>query len=282
MFKKKEKIAEYIFLLSACLSVLSVILIFAFLIQNGVTGIAKVGFINFITGMTWKPVINIYGILPMIITSFYVTIIAIVIAAPIGIFSSIYLMSYVNKRYYGLIKQGINLLAAIPSVVYGFFGVMVIVPIIRDAFRVSGSSILAAGLVLAIMILPTIITLSETSLRGVDKSYYEGALGLGATKERALFSVVLPAAKSGIVTSVILAIGRALGETMAVIMVAGNQARIPTSVLDGARTLTSNIVLEMGYATDLHREALIATALVLLILTFIINIILNYFTRGAK
>lgn len=282
MYKKKEKIAESIFLLSACLSVLSVILIFAFLIKNGIAGIAKIGFVNFITGITWKPSIDIYGILPMIITSFYVTIIAIIIAAPIGILSSLYLTNYANKKYYGIIKQGINLLAAIPSVVYGFFGVMVIVPIIRDTFRVSGSSILAASLVLAIMILPTIITLSETSLKGVDKSYYEGALGLGATKERALFSIVLPAAKSGIITSVILAIGRALGETMAVIMVAGNQARIPTSILDGARTLTSNIVLEMGYATDLHREALIATALILLIITFLINIMLNYFTKGDK
>lgn len=280
--KRQEKIFKSIFLISTCVSILSVALIFVFLFKNGLSGIYSIGFINFITGTTWKPILNIYGVLPMIITTFYVTIIALVLATPIGVLSAIYLAYFSNRRYYGLIKQSINLLAAIPSVVYGFFGVMIIVPFIRNVFRVSGSSILAAGIVLTIMILPTIISLSEVAIRGVDKSYYEASLGLGATKERSVLAVVLPAAKSGVITSVILAMGRAIGETMAVIMVSGNQARIPTSLLDGARTLTSNIVLEMGYATGLHREALISTSLVLLVITFFINIVLNHFTRKVK
>lgn len=282
MNMKKELVAKYAFTLAACISVLSVILIFVFLFKEGLAGLSQIGFSNFIFGSIWKPSINVYGIFPMIVTTFYVTIIAIVLATPIGILSAIYLSQYAPHRHYPIIKQSINLLAAIPSVVYGFFGVMVIVPVIRNVFRVSGSSILAAGLVLMVMILPTIITLSETALRGVDKSYYEASVGLGATKERTIFKVILPAAKSGILTSIILAIGRAIGETMAVIMVSGNQPRIPGSLIEGARTLTSNIVLEMGYATDLHRQALIATALVLLVITFFINIILNYFLRGAK
>lgn len=280
--KRQEKIFKSIFLISTCVSILSVALIFVFLFKNGLSGIYSIGFVNFITGTTWKPILNIYGVLPMIITTFYVTIIALVLATPIGVLSAIYLAYFSNKRYYGLIKQSINLLAAIPSVVYGFFGVMIIVPFIRNVFRVSGSSILAAGIVLTIMILPTIISLSEVAIRGVDKSYYEASLGLGATKERSVLALVLPAAKSGVITSIILAMGRAIGETMAVIMVSGNQARIPTSLLDGARTLTSNIVLEMGYATGLHREALISTSLVLLVITFFINIVLNHFTRKVK
>lgn len=280
--KRQEKIFKSIFLISTCVSILSVALIFVFLFKNGLSGIYSIGFVNFITGTTWKPILNIYGVLQMIITTFYVTIIALVLATPIGVLSAIYLAYFSNKRYYGLIKQSINLLAAIPSVVYGFFGVMIIVPFIRNVFRVSGSSILAAGIVLTIMILPTIISLSEVAIRGVDKSYYEASLGLGATKERSVLAVVLPAAKSGVITSIILAMGRAIGETMAVIMVSGNQARIPTSLLDGARTLTSNIVLEMGYATGLHREALISTSLVLLVITFFINIVLNHFTRKVK
>lgn len=279
MNSKRENFAKYFFAFSAVLSIVFVILIFAFLIKTGVSGISKIGFLDFIGANRWKPTADAYGIFSMIVTTFYITFLALIIATPIGLLSSIYLAFYAKKQYYGLLKQGINLLASIPSVVYGFFGVMVIVPFIRDTFRVSGSSILAGGIVLGIMILPTIITLSETSLRGVDKSYYEGALGLGTTKERTIFTVVVPAAKSGIITSIILAMGRAIGETMAVIMVTGNQARIPSSLLEGARTLTSNIVLEMGYATGLHREALVATALVLLVITFLVNIVLNYFTR---
>ena len=278
----KENIMHGVFLVSACISILAVALICIFLFANGIPAIHKIGILNFLTGKTWKPTNDIYGIFPMIIGSIYATAGAIIIGVPTGIFTAIFLSSFCPEKAYKIIKPVIDLLAGIPSVVYGFFGLMVIVPFIRNTLGGSGTSLLAASIILGIMILPTIISVSETSLRAVPKSYYEGSLALGATHERSIIRAVFPAAKSGVLSSVILGIGRAIGETMAVIMVAGNQAVIPESVTKGMRTLTANIVLEMGYAADLHREALIATAVVLFVFILIINMCFSLVKRRMK
>ena len=268
----KEKVMKTVFLLSACISILAVALICIFLFANGLPAMSEIGFLSFLTGRKWKPLNDIFGVLPMIVGSLYVTAGAIVIGVPIGILTAVFMSEFCNKRLYRIMKPAINLLAGIPSVVYGFFGLMVIVPMIRNTFGGSGTSLLAASIVLGIMILPTIIGVSESAIRAVPESYYEGSLALGASHERSVFRAVLPAAKSGIMAGVILGIGRAIGETMAIIMVAGNQTTMPSGLLKGLRTLTTNIVMEMGYAQDLHREALIATAVVLFVFILIINL----------
>ncbi len=268
----KETIMKGVFLLSACMSIISVILICVYLFANGIPAIAKIGVVEFLTGTMWKPRQNIFGILPMIIGSIYVTAGAILIGVPIGIFCAVFMAKYCPKKLYVVLKPAIELLAGIPSIVYGFFGLMVIVPIVQDVFGGSGKGVLTASILLGIMILPTIIGVAESAIRAVPESYYEGALALGATKERSIFFAALPAAKSGILAGVILGIGRAIGETMAVVMVAGNQPIIPESILSGTRTMTANVVLEMGYAADLHRDALIATAVVLFVFVLIINL----------
>ena len=271
----KEKTAEIFFLLSACISILALALICIFLFANGLPAINKIGFISFLFGKKWKPGIDTYGIYPMILGSLYVTFIAIITAVPVGVLTSTFLVKFCPKKLYKILKPIINLMAGIPSVVYGFWGMVVLVPFIRDTFAGTGNSILTASLLLGIMILPTIISVCEASLRTVPDSYYEGALALGATKEQSTFFVILPAAKSGIIAGIILGIGRAIGETMAVIMVAGNQARMPNGILRGIRTLTANIVIEMGYAADLHRDALIATGVVLFIFIMIISLLFS-------
>ena len=243
--------------------------------MNGIPAIQKIGFIDFIFGLKWKPGNDLYGIFPMIAGSLYVTAGAIIFGVPVGLMTAIFLSKFCPKKLHELLKPAIDLLAGIPSVVYGFFGLMVIVPFVRNVFGGNGSSILTASLLLGMMILPTIICVSETSLNSVPQNYYEGARALGASHERSVFLVVLPAAKSGIMAGVILGIGRAIGETMAAIMVAGNQARLPNSILKGVRTLTANIVIEMGYAADLHREALIATGVVLFVFILLINFCFN-------
>ncbi len=235
----------------------------------------KIGFTDFLFGQKWKPGNNLYGIFPMIIGSLYVTAGAIIFGVPVGLMTAIFLAKFCSKRLHKILKPAIDLLAGIPSVVYGFFGLMVIVPFVREVFGGNGSSILTASILLGMMILPTIISVSEAAINAVPESYYEAARALGASHERSVFVAVLPAAKSGILAGIILGVGRAIGETMAVIMVAGNQARIPSSLLKGVRTLTANIVIEMGYATDLHREALIATAVVLFVFILLINISFN-------
>ncbi|MEG2642223.1 MAG: phosphate ABC transporter permease subunit PstC [Eubacterium sp.] len=264
---------------AACVSILAVIMICLFLFVNGIPAIAKIGLFNFLFGEVWKPSNNLYGILPMILGSIYVTAGAIVIGVPIGLLTAIFMARFCPPGLYKLLKPSVDLLAGIPSVVYGFFGLMVFVPMIRGIFGGSGTSMLAACLILGIMILPTIISVSESALRAVPNSYYEGALALGATHERSVFFTVVPAAKSGILAGVILGVGRAIGETMAVIMIAGNQAAMPRGLLKGVRTLTANIVLEMGYAADLHREALIATAVVLFVFILIINLCFSILKR---
>lgn len=273
--KKKEKVFEILFLLTAGFSILAVLMICLFLFANGIPAIHKIGVIDFLFGQKWKPGNDLYGIFPMIVGSLYVTAGAIIFGVPVGLMTAVFLSRFCPKKLHGILKNGIDLLAGIPSVVYGFFGLMVIVPFVRNVFGGNGSSILTASLLLGIMILPTIISVSESSLNSVPSTYYEGARALGATHERAVFMVMLPAAKSGILAGVILGIGRAIGETMAVIMVAGNQARIPDSILKGVRTLTANIVIEMGYAADLHREALIATGVVLFVFILGINMTFN-------
>ena len=271
-----------VFFVAACTSVLAVVLICLFLFANGIPAMKEIGFGAFLRGEVWKPNNDIYGIFPMILGSIYVTAGAILIGVPIGILTAVFMAFYCPKRVYKPLKTATELLAGIPSVVYGFFGVVVLVPLIRSMGQAlrsagvvrsagSGSSILTASLLLGMMILPTVIGLAESSLRAVPTQYYEGAVALGATHERAIFRVLLPAAKSGVMAAVVLGIGRAIGETMAVIMVAGNHARMPVGILKGIRTLTANIVMEMGYAAGLHREALIATGVVLFVFILIIN-----------
>lgn len=279
MKKHKEKIMEIVFLLTACISILSVVLICLFLFANGVPAMKEIGLGDFLLGQKWKPGNDKYGIFPMILGSIYVTGGALLIGVPVGILTAIFMARFCPKRLYRFLKPAIELLAGIPSVVYGFFGLVVMVPFIREVFGGNGTSILTASILLGIMILPTIIGVAEAAIRAVPNSYYEGALALGASHERSVFCAVIPAAKSGITAGVVLGIGRAIGETMAVIMVAGNQARMPNGILRGIRTLTANIVLEMGYATDLHREALIATGVVLFVFILLINVLFSILKR---
>lgn len=277
----KERAAQALFAVAASVSVLAVALICLFIFANGVPPMLKIGVLDFLTGQKWKPGNDIYGVLPMIMGSLYVTAGALVIGVPPGILTAVYLARFAKPKTVKLLKPAVSLLAGIPSVVYGFFGLVVLVPLIREIFGGSGSSILAASLLLGMMILPTVISLSEAALNAVPSSYYEGALALGATHERTVFRVVLPAAKSGVIASVVLAVGRAIGEAMAVMMVAGNQARMPAGLLKGVRTLTSNIALEMGYAAELHREALIATGVVLFVFILMINLLMSAIKRRA-
>ena len=273
----RETVMKYVFLISALISVLSIILIFYFIFSGGLPFILRQGVWEFLTGTNWRPTASQpeFGILPMIVGSLIVTGGAILIGVPIGVLTAVYMVFYCPKAYYRYAKSAINLMAAIPSIVYGFFALQIFVPFFRIMGR-SGMNMVTASLLLGIMILPTIIGLSESAIRNVPKSYYQGAIGLGTTHERAILTVVVPAAKNGILSAIILGLGRAIGETMAVILVAGNQPRIPTELNQGVRTLTTNIVMEMAYATGQHREALIATAVVLFVFILIINL---FFTR---
>ncbi len=279
----KENLAKYVFMVAALTSILAVLLICLFLFANGIPAMKKIGLFDFLLSTNWKPT-NVpasYGIFPMILGSIYITTGAVIIGVPIGIFGAVFMAKFCPKRVYPFLKSSLNLLAGIPSIVYGFFGLVVLVPFIRNNFGGTGSSIVTASLLLGLMILPTIISVSEAAIRAVPASYYEGALALGASHERSVFYAMLPAAKSGIMASVILGIGRAIGETMAVVMVAGNQARVPGSIFQGIRTMTTNIVLEMGYAAELHREALIATAVVLFVFILIINVLFSILKRRS-
>lgn len=278
----KEKAMKVVFFIAACASVLAVFLICLFLFANGIPAMAEIGPWKFLFGTIWRPSNNLYGIFPMIVASIYVTGGAIAVGVPIAIFTSVFMARYCPKKIYRPLKSGIELMAGVPSIVYGFFGLMVIVPIIRKVLGGKGTSMLASCLLLGVMILPTVIGPTESALRSVPESYYEGSLALGATKERTIFCIMLPAAKSGILAAVVLGIGRAIGETMAVIMVAGNQPRMPEGLLKGLRTLTGNIVMEMGYASGLHREALIATGVVLFVFILIINLSLSLLNRRSE
>lgn len=277
-----EKVMKVIFLFAAVTSILAVALICIFLFMNGVPAIGKIGVSDFLLGMKWKPLNDLYGIFPMIVGSIYVTAGAVIIGVPLGILCAIFMARFCPKKLYRLLKPAVNLMAGIPSIVYGFFGLVVIVPLMQELFDYSGKGLLTASVLLGIMILPTIIQVAESSIRAVPESYYEGALALGATHERGVFSVLVPAAKSGITVGVILGLGRAIGETMAVIMVAGNQAVLPKGLFSGVRTLTANIILEMGYAADLHREALFGTGVVLFVFILLINLSISLVRRKER
>ena len=273
-----ENISKNIFMLSALISVISLLLIIGFVFYKGLTPFLFKGysFIDFITGLEWVPSADSFGILPMVAASIIATIGALLIGVPVGILTAIFIAEVAPKKIAKIISPAVELLAGIPSVLYGIFGLSVIVPSIQNIFNLpKGQSLLAVIVVLAIMMLPTIITVSETAIRAVPKSYKEGSLALGASKIETIFKVMLPAAKSGILAAVVLGIGRALGETMAVILVAGNSPVIPSSLMDSVRPLTTNIALEMWYAFGTHQEMLFATGVVLFTFILILNIVLN-------
>ncbi|MGN1334117.1 MAG: phosphate ABC transporter permease subunit PstC [Anaerovoracaceae bacterium] len=277
-----EKAMKLVFMLSATVSIFAVIVICFFLFEQGFPAMGEIGILDFLTGTVWKPLEGHFGIFPMIVGSIYVTAGAIIIGVPVGLLCAVFMAKFCPSGIYRIMKPAVDLLAGIPSIVYGFFALMVIVPVVQTLTGTSGKGILSASIMLAIMILPTIVSVSEAAIRAVPESYYEGSLALGATHERSVFFATLPAAKSGIMAGVVLGIGRAIGETMAVSMVAGNQPILPDSILSGVRTMTANVIIEMGYAEGLHREALIATAVVLFVFILIINISFSLLKRGNK
>ena len=278
----REGVARVLFATAAALSIAAVALICLFLLVNGVPAMAEIGLPEFLFGTTWRPANDLYGIFPMIVGSLYVTAGAIIVGVPTGLLTAVYLSRFARGRVGAFLRSGVELLAGIPSVVYGFFGLVVIVPFVRLLGPGTGLSVLAASLILGIMILPTIITVAQSALDAVPARYYEGALALGVDHEHAVFKVVAPAAASGIMAAIVLGLGRAIGETMAVVMVAGNMPIIPDSLLSGVRTMTANIVLEMGYAADLHREALIATGVVLFVFVLLTTMLLSVIRKRGE
>jgi len=279
MKKLKERFSGGVFFALALASILMLVLITAFIVVEGAPIFAEVGVKNFIFGMTWAPSRGEFGIFPMIVGTVSVTLGAAIIGVPIGICCSIFLAEFAPVQLRNIFRPAIQLLAGIPSVVFGFWGLLFVVPFIRNHLGGPGLSILAGSVILGIMILPTIISISEVSLLAVPRSYKEGALALGMTHWQTVRSVMLPAAKSGIVAAVILGIGRAVGETMALIMVVGNAVALPESILDPVRTLTTNIGIEMGYASGEHQQALFATGIVLFVIIMILNSFAQYVTR---
>lgn len=264
----------------SAISVLGLIIFFIF--REGSPAIAKVGILDFIAGGRWVPGKGIFGILPMIAGSAWVTFGAMILGAPLGLACAIFLAEMAPPKATSILKPAVELLAGIPSVVFGFMGLVILVPFIRNVFGGPGFSVLASAIVLAIMILPTMISISYDALKAVPRTYRDGMLALGATRWQTIKMVVLPAAKSGIVAAAILSMGRAIGETMAVIMVAGNAKIIPASLLDPVRTLTSNIALEMGYAAGDHRQALFATGVVLFVVIAILNLFARWVAMGRS
>jgi len=275
----KEKIIEKIFLLVALSSVLILGLITFFIFEQGLPLISKVGPRTFILGERWVPSQGSYGILPMIVSSFWVTFGALALSIPLGLACTIFLKEWSPPSAGLILRPAIHLLAAIPSVIYGFWGLVVLVPLIRNHLGGPGLSILSGSVILGFMILPTIISISEDSLRALPPTYKEGALALGATHWQTIWRVLIPAARSGIVASIVLGMGRAVGETMAMIMILGNSVKMPTSFLDSARTLTTNIGLEMAYASGDHRQALFATVIVLFVIITLLTSLAIFLSR---
>jgi len=274
-----EKGVKRILAAVAFSAISALLLIALFILNEGLPFIFNYGIKEFLFSSDWQPHLNKFGIFPMITASLWVTFGAMIVGAPLGVAGAFFLSEYVPKTVMRIIKPTIELLAAIPSVVYGFIGVMVLAPIIRNAFGGPGLSLLAASIILGIMILPTVISISIDSILAVPQSYREGSLALGATTWQTIHMVTVKASKSGIIASIILGLGRAIGETMAVIMVAGNSVNIPQSAFDSVRTLTANIALEMSYATGLHRQALFATGVILFIVIIILNSIASVAIR---
>lgn len=271
---KNEIVFERLFLVSALISIVCIFAITLFIFIKGLPAIKTIGLRNFIFGMKWQPTGGKFGIFPMIVGSIYVTIGSLVIGVPIGILTSIFIGEIAPPKISSIFRRAVELLAGIPSVVFGFFGLVTIVPLIDKIFGGGGNSLLASSIILGIMILPTIISISEASIRAVPKEFKEGSIALGASHIETIFKVIVPAAKSGILTSIVLGLGRSIGETMAVILVSGNTPLIPHSMFERLRTLTGNIAIEMGYAYGLHQEALFATGAVLFVFIMIVNGIL--------
>ncbi|MGI6168088.1 MAG: phosphate ABC transporter permease subunit PstC [Christensenellales bacterium] len=277
----RENSMKYVFLISALFSIVAIAIICFYIFYRGVPAIFEIGLGNFLMGTKWSPSSGTFGIFSMIVGSLYATLGAVAIGVPTGIFAAVFLAEFCPQWLYRLIKPVVQLLAGIPSVIYGFFGLVVIVPFIRTHIGGAGNSLLAAIIILAIMILPTIISISEAALRAVPRLYYEGGLALGENHTGSVFRLVLPAAKSGVVTSVILGIGRAVGETMAVILVAGNTTLVPTALTDSIRTMTAGIAMEMSYASGLHQQALFGIGVVLFVFIILLNVALNFVKRKA-
>lgn len=280
--ERNEKLIQIALTIIAISAISFLALITFFIFIEGTPIIIKYGIKNFLFGMDWYPSEKIFGILPMIVGSIEVTMGALIIGIPLGLACAVCLTEFSSKRIRQILKPVIELLAGIPSVVYGFIGVVILVPFIRDNLGGPGLSVLAASIILGIMILPTIISISIDSLLAVPRTYREGSIALGATQWQTTIMVMFPAARSGIITSIILGMGRAIGETMAVIMIAGNAINIPHSILDPVRTLTANIALEIGYSTGEHRQALFATGVVLFIIIMILNTAANIMSRKMK
>lgn len=276
---------EILFLCCGLIAVLAVAAISVYMVISGGPAIAEIGVFKFLFGAVWKPTAQDpqFGILPMILSSIVGTFGAVLIGVPIGLLTAVFLSQIAHKKVAAVVRPAVELLAGIPSVVYGLIGIMVIVPLVADVFHLaSGATLLSAILVLAVMILPTIVSVSETALNSVGAELREASLGLGATKIQTIFKVIIPAARSGIVTGIILGVGRAIGETMAIIMVSGNVPNLP-NLFKGVRFLTTGIASEMGYAADLHREALFSVGLVLFVFIMVINIVINrLFKKQAK
>ncbi len=283
--KKKltDRIIEGIFFLSAAICIFCVVLIMIYIFINGVPSIVQIGPLKFLFGMDWAPSANIFGIFPMIFTSLLATFLSVIFGSFIGVFTAVLLSEIAPKKVSNIIKFFIDILAGIPSVIYGFWGMIVLVPFIKNYIGGFGNSLLAVIIILTIMILPTIISVSKTSLEAVPETYKEASLALGATKITTIFKIVVPSAKLGILAAIVLGVGRAVGETMAVLLVAGNKAAIPKGILDMVRTLTGNIALEMSYAKPgLHQGALFACGVVLFVAIMILNIVFNYIVNRGK
>jgi len=280
--ERNDRLVRLALLVVAFSAVSILVVITVFIVSQGTPIMFRYGLKSFLTGTEWYPSEKLFGLWPMIVGSLYVTLGAMVIGVPFGLSCAIVLTEFSSKRVRTVIKPVIELLAGIPSVVYGFIGVVILVPFIRETFGGPGLSVLAASIILGIMILPTIISISVDSLQAIPPAYREGSIALGATKWQTVKMVLLPAARSGIIASIILGLGRAIGETMAVIMIAGNAAKVPGSLLDPVRTLTSNIALEMGYASGEHRQALFATGVILFIIIMVLNTAANVTASRMK
>ncbi|MBF9003491.1 phosphate ABC transporter permease subunit PstC [Vibrio nitrifigilis] len=275
----KERLFHGLFLTSAVIGIVSLAIIAYFIVRESLPAFQAVGVSGIVLGQEWLPP-ALYGVATMIVASVASTLGAVIVGVPIGVLTAVFIAEIAPKRLADLIRPAVELLAGIPSVVYGFFGLVIIVPLIQQVFDVpAGNTILAGIIVLGVMILPTVITVSETSIRAVPASYREGSYALGASKIYTIFKLLVPAARSGIMTAVILGIGRALGETMAIIMVMGNAPAMPQGILDSARTLTANIAIEMSYASGVHANALYATGVVLLVFIMMLNGALLYLNR---
>lgn len=289
--KAYEKVIEKLILLSAIVAVVAVGLITIFIFQSGLPVLSEYGVFDFIFGTDWSPASGSYGILPLIMGTLSVTLGALVIGIPTGIACAIFLSEILPKKWAKVFKSAIELLAGIPSVVYGFFGLVVLVPAIRTyivpLFQIfnpevatTGFSVLAGAVILAIMILPTIVSISENSIAAVPREYKEASLALGANKMQTIVKVLIPAAKSGILSSIILGMGRAIGETMAVLLITGNMAKVPGSVLDPVATLTGTIAMEMGYASPTHQQALFAVGIILFLIIMLLNLVAHLSIKG--